>query len=437
MRRNTVFIRGALAAALTLSSSLAGAADSATASADKAAPAVVVAPVNSENVAGRQKFSGRVQAIQSVALQAQVQGILNTVAFTEGSLVKKGDLLYQIDQAQYKAHLDQAQAQLAAAQAQVASAKAKAQNAELNYQRKAKLARRGDASQAQADDARANRDMANAAVKEAQAAVQQAQAQIEQAKINLGYTTLTAPISGRMGATQVTQGNLIKPGSGTLATLVQLDPIRVVFSIPEDLWIRFSQQAGTADQKNDAARDAGADADAQPAGTNKIARELFTPTLTLATGEDYPHKGTIAFASNQVDAATGAVAIYADFPNPKGALLPGGFATVTVAESKAKAMPVVPMAAVQRDRKGQYVFVLDPSTNTVSERRVTVDTQVHDGWALSKGLTDGELIVVQGIQKIHPGAKVTPHNEADQNSGKKTNKAAPQTNDGNTGKSGD
>lgn len=354
---------------------------------DKAPPAVVVAPVTSEDVAASQQFLGRIQAIQQVELVARVEGFLDQVAFQEGAFVKKGQLLYQIEQDQYKAQLDAANAQLATAKAQKASAEAQLKNAQLNLNRQQTLLERQTVSQAVVDQAQAQRDEAAANVQAGQAAIEQANAQIESAQINLGYTTIASPLDGRIGATNVTQGNLVNAQSGTLATVVQLNPIRMVFSIPETYWIQFAQEKGL-----NAASAEGAS---------------FVPSIKLPTGESYAPQGKLAFVSNEVNQTTGTVSVYADFPNPDGALLPGGYVTAILRQAKETKLPIAPMAAVQQDRQGRYVFVLG-TNDKVSERRIETSVQVADGWAVTSGLQDGEIVVVQGVQKIQPGMTVSP-----------------------------
>lgn len=354
---------------------------------DKAPPAVVVAPIQSEDVAASQQFLGRIQAIQQVDLVARVEGFLDQVAFKEGAFVKKGQLLYQIEQNQYQAQLDSANAQLATAKAQKAGAEAQLKNAQLNLDRQQTLLEKQTVSQAVVDQAQASRDEASASVQSGQASIEQANAQIETAKINLGYTTIDSPIDGRIGATNYTQGNLVSPQSGTLATVVQLDPIRMVFSIPESYWIQFAQQRGL-----NAASAEGA---------------AFVPSITLPTGENYKPQGKLSFVSNEVNQTTGTVSVYADFPNPDGALLPGAYVTAILRQAKQTKLPIAPLGAVQQDRQGRYVFVLD-TDNKVQERRIETSIQVKDGWAVTSGLQDGETVVVQGVQKLQPGMTVNP-----------------------------
>ncbi|MGX1097015.1 membrane fusion protein (multidrug efflux system) [Amorphus sp. MBR-141] len=353
----------------------------------KAPPAVVVTAIQSEEVAASAQFLGRIQAIQQVEVVARVEGFLNEVAFKEGDFVKKGELLYQIEQDQYQAQLASAQAQLATAKAQKSGAEASLKNAQVNLDRQQTLLEKQTVSQSVVDQAQAERDEAAANVQSGQASIESANAAIQTAQINLGYTTIASPIDGRIGATNVTQGNLVNTQSGTLSTVVQLDPIRMVFSIPETYWIEFAQEKGMT-----AASAEG---------------KSFVPSIVLPNGKTYDKAGELAFVSNQVDQTTGTVAVYANFPNPDGALLPGGYVTAILRKAEQQNLPIVPLSAVQQDRQGRYVFVLD-STNKVQERRIETSIQVQDGWAVTSGLQDGDTVVVQGVQKIQPGMEVAP-----------------------------
>ncbi len=351
----------------------------------KPPPAVVVAAVETKDVDRSERFIGNIKAIQSVDLKARVEGYLEEVAFEQGSMVAQGQVLYRIEQDQYKANLDAAEGQLAAAKAESDGASADLEDKEADFKRQSQLIKKGDTSQTAFDQAKAARDEAKANVEKAKASEQQAQASVDSAKINLGYTTITSPIGGRIGATAVTQGNLVDSSSGTLATVAQLDPIRALFSIPSANLIDFQQKIGTS--------------------TEAEARAAYVPTLILPNGKPYDHPGKIAFADNQVDASTGTVAIYADFENQDHILLPGQFVSVVVERANKRRLPVVPAAAVQRTRDGAQVYVVD-GKDRVQLRRVKLGTAVGSGYAVESGLTDGELVIVSGLQKVEPGMVV-------------------------------
>ncbi|HEY0526178.1 MAG TPA: efflux RND transporter periplasmic adaptor subunit [Stellaceae bacterium] len=335
-------------------------------------PAVTVAPVVAKDVAPSTEFIGRTQAIQSVELRARVEGFLEQVAFQDGQDVKAGDLLYQIEQAPYQAAVQLAQAQLAGAQANL-------KQAEANYKRQAELRRSDFQSQAVLDQAVAARDSAAATVQADEAALKTAQ-------LNLGYTTITSPIDGRIGKTAYTKGNLVGPTSNALATVVQLDPIRVVFSVADRDVITEKQQSGQAQEQ---------------------IIQRFLPTLRLSNGSEYPQKGEIEFVDNTVDPATATVPIWARFPNPEKLLLPGQFATVVVRPEQSERRPVVPLSAVQEDKDGKFVLVVG-GDDKAQERRIKVTRQLGQDWIVDQGLSEGETVIVDGLQKVRAGQPVKP-----------------------------
>ena len=354
----------------------------------KPPPAVVVSAVETKTVDKSSRFIGNIQAIQSVDLKARVEGFLEKVAFDQGSMVDKDQVLYRIEQDQYKADLAQAQGQLAAAKAESQAAAAELEDKQADFQRQATLVKKGDTSQTAFDRAKAARDEAKAQVQKSKASEQQAQAAVDNAKINLGYTTIKSAIAGRIGATAVTEGNLVNASTGTLATVAQLDPIRAVFSVPSAELVRLQKKMGANT-------------------TSAEARKAFVPKLLLPDGTQYDKSGKISFADNKVDAATGTVAIYADFPNPSGVLLPGQFITVVVHDADKQRLPVVPAAAVQRTRSGAQVYLVDGS-DRVQARTVKLGPRVGDGYGVTSGLTAGELVIVSGLQKVKPGMTVAP-----------------------------
>ncbi|QPC42363.1 efflux RND transporter periplasmic adaptor subunit [Kaustia mangrovi] len=351
------------------------------------APAVVVAPVTTQDVTRSAEFVGRIEAIQQVDIRARVEGFLDKVEFVEGSTVKQDTPLYLIEQDTYQAQVDTAKATIASAKAQLASAEAARKNASLELERRKELLQSGTVSQATVDDFQAKYDEAQASVEQAQAAIEQGQAQLKTANINLSYTKIASPITGRIGKTNLTVGNLVGPSTGALATVVQMNPIRVVFSIAETDYLKVL----------DANKKASADE----------IKKALTVKLKLADGSTYEHDGKISFINNTVDQQTGTVAVRANFANPRQLLVPGQFVNVDIQVGEPQKLPVVPASAVQQDRQGAYVFVLDKD-DKVQERRIETAKKMASGWAVSKGVENGELIVVSGIQKIKPGIKVAP-----------------------------
>jgi membrane fusion protein (multidrug efflux system) len=340
--------------------------------ADPPPPAVTVAPVFKQDVAPKHTFVGRVDAMQSVQLHALVQGVLQQVAFEQGSDVKEGQLLFVIDPNVYQAQLDQAQAALAKAQATL-------KNDQLTVDRQQKLAGTGDTPQATLDAAVATRDAD-------QAGVTAAQAQVQSAQINLGYTKITAPISGRIGVAAITKGNLVSTSTGPLANIVQLDPIRVVFSVDANSLVTAEQQRGSS--------------------VHELTQE-FLPQIQFGNGTMYDQKGELSFVSNQVDAATGTIPIYASFPNPKNLLLPGQYVSVVVQPSTPEMQVLVPVAAVQQDNQGKFVLLVG-ADNKVVQQRFEATRQLDQNWIVDNGLNEGQNVIVDGIQKVHVGQVVNP-----------------------------
>ncbi|HET6183817.1 MAG TPA: efflux RND transporter periplasmic adaptor subunit [Acetobacteraceae bacterium] len=335
-------------------------------------PAVVVAPVAVENVAPSSSFVGHVQAIQSVAIVPRVTAFIEQEPVKQGSDVKKGEVLFELQKAQYQAAVEQAQAQLD-------SANAALKNAQLQYQRAAQLAHQGFEAQSNLDQAIATRD-------QDQANVLAAQASLAEAALNLSYCTIVAPIDGRIGAIAPTVGNLVTPSTPAMVTINQMDPIRVVFPVSDRQIVSVQQQTG--------------------ASVDKIAAGLAV-TLTLPDGKPYAQAGRIAFLGNEVSTETGTVSVYADFPNPDRLLLPGSYVTVNVRRAQPQERPVVPVASVITDQQGSYVLVVD-SNDVVQQQPITLGWQVAQNYIVEKGLTGGERVIVAGMQKVRPGERVAP-----------------------------
>jgi membrane fusion protein (multidrug efflux system) len=333
-------------------------------------PAVIVQPVVIGNVAPVETFPGQVQAIQSVSIVARVQAYIDSVAFTEGSMVKAGQLLFRLQQAPYQAALLQARGSVAQTQAAL-------QNAQLNLERDQKVGVGLAISQQQIQQDQAARD-------EAAGQVDTAQGALDTAAINLSYCTITAPISGRIGKALITRGNLVGPTSGSLATIVQMDPIRVSFAVTDSELVSIEQKAGKT-------RD-------ELIGTASL-------TLVLPNGSTYAEKGSVEFLANQVDTATGTITVYGRFANPQGYLIPGSYVDVDVQPVKPENRPLVAVQSVQNDAQGQFVLLVDHDRK-VEQRRVTVGRQIGQDYIVDSGLTGGELVITEGLQKVHPGEKV-------------------------------
>lgn len=366
-------IAGGIVVALTLSGLSSPGLAQAPGAGQAPPPAVVVERIEIREVSNPAEFNARVEAIEAVDLRARVQGFLRTVDFEAGSIVEEGDLLFEIEPDQY-------QIDVASAEAQLSRAEAARLAAEQTLVRTRELVQRQTVAQATLDDAQAAFDVASADVEVAQAALQAAE-------LNLSYTRITTPITGRIGRATYTQGNLVGPESGALARVVQLDPIRVVFSITEGLVTTLRQQ--------------------EAEGPGVIDPNALNLTLRLPNGTDYEHSGQIDYVETEVNPRTGTVAVRIVFPNPDHLLIPNQFVTLTVREPDAPTLPVVPQTAVLQDQEGRFVYVLGED-NTVSQRRITTGARVENGWAVTEGLSGGEPVIVQGIQRLSEGMTVQP-----------------------------
>jgi membrane fusion protein, multidrug efflux system len=358
---------------------------------NEAAPAVIVQSVKDEEVSKSTQFVGRVQAIQQTDLKARVEGFLEKVMFKEGALVTANEQLYQIETGPYDAALASANAALAQAQAAKAGADATLSDSDLTLERQKTLLKSNTVSQAMVDKAQADRDNAYASVQNAIAQIQSANAQIETAQLNLSYTKVISPIDGRIGKTNYTMGNLVSPSSGTLSTVVQMNPIRVVFSISDRDYVGVIETATKRSKET----------------PNVDVRDDFVPTLILPNGQPYSENGKISFIDNKVDPNTGTISVYADFTNEDFVLIPGQFVSVNIAVGKPKNLPVVPAGAVLQDKDGPYVLTVDKDNRAQIQRIKTAD-KMQTGWAVSSGLQQGDTIIVQGIQKVKPGEVVNP-----------------------------
>ena len=354
-----------------------------------APPQVETAAVSLAPVTAATEFVGTVQAIQQVNLVSRVEGFIDEVAFAEGSFLKAGDIAFRIEKDTYQAALESAQATAQAAVASEAGAQANLKETDLTLARQKALIKDGTVSQATVDQAQAQRDSADAQVKQAQANIAQANAQVRTAELNLSFTDIATPVAGRIGRAQVTLGNLVSASTGTLATVVQTDPIRVAFSISDRDYLQVIQILKPNDENI----------------TEKPGE--FRPKLTLPNGTAYAQPGKMSFIDNTIDPSTGTIAVYAEFPNPHLQLVPGQFVTITVDAGEPKSLPVLPAAAVQRDQEGPYVFTLDNENRAVI-RRITLGQRVGVNWAVTSGIAAGEVIIVSGIQRLRPGIVVSP-----------------------------
>lgn len=330
-----------------------------------ARPSVVVATVSRRDVSRQKRYVGRVEAIHKVQLVARVTGFLEQRNFKEGSFVKKGDLLFDIEQSAYKAAVDQSAAEVASSEAQL-------KNNQLEYDRNKNLFTTKDVPKETLDASRSTLEVSKANVKKSEAS-------LATAKLNLSYTEIRAPIDGRISAANIDVGNLVGPSSGALATIVSMDPIYVTWFVSERDLI-----------------------EARKAGVLKGADTPLTPYLELSDGSAYPHPGKLDYLDIAVAQETDTIKVRARFPNTGHVLIPGQFVYVTVKSDKTKSALVVPEVSLQQDQSGHYVLVVKKD-GKVARRTVKLGQQVDNDFVVTDGLTPGERVITEGIQKVVPG----------------------------------
>jgi membrane fusion protein (multidrug efflux system) len=329
-------------------------------------PAVLVAPAELRSMAKQAEFVGRAEALEKVDLRARVAGFLGSRLFKDGDEVKEGQVVFTIEKEPFEAAVDQRKAQLAAAQATLA-------NADQQLARSAELTRKGNAPVAQLDQRTAEQGQANAAVMEAEANLRDAQ-------IQLSYTDINTPISGRIGRAAVSPGNLVGPDTGVLATVVKDDPMQVLFPVTQREMLE--------------ARDSEV--------TGKVRAHV-----RLANGSIYGEPGRIDFLDVQVNPRTDGQTVRAMFPNPDDILTTGQTVRVIIEEKGGDKVVVIPESAIAIDQTGPYVFVVGDD-NKVEQRRVTLGTGRNGLAVVDDGLKPGERVVVQGQQRIRSGMTVAP-----------------------------
>ena len=336
---------------------------------------VSVAAVAESQVNAWDEFSGRLEAVQRVDIRSRVAGAVQSVHFREGALVKQGDLLITIDPAPYAADVERSEAQLAAAQARVSHTTSEHERAKRLWDEQA-------IAQRELDE-RVN------ALREAQANLRAAQAALQSTRLSLGYTQVRAPVSGRVGKLEVTEGNLVAagPGAQVLTTLVSISPIYASFDADERVIARaLKDTQGKTSQ-------------------NAIhALENIPVQMGTSASTDTPFKGRLQLVDNQVDAKSGTVRARAVFD---GSLMPGQFARLRMGQAQTQKALLVSERAVGTDQDKKFVLVVG-ADNTVAYREVTLGASVNGLRVVSKGLAAGEKLVVNGLQRVRPGALVAP-----------------------------
>jgi membrane fusion protein (multidrug efflux system) len=381
-----------------------------------ALPEVATITVRTERIVLTTELPGRTSAYSMAEIRPQVGGIIQKRLFEEGAEIKAGQALYDIDRAPLQAAYDNAAANLAAArraadraraavaasQAGVLRQKAILENARTNRKRFEDLFAEGAVSASQRDQAVTEADVAEAtlrtieaqvdsdreAVAAAEATIKQAEAALETSRINLGYARITAPIAGRIGKSSMTVGALVTAGQPTpLATIQQLDPIYVDVTESSANLLRLRQNLASGRLKSNGAQQA-------------------RVKLVLENGTTYPLEGLLKFSDVTVDPSTGSFILRTQFPNPQHLLLPGMYVRAIVQEGMVDQAILVPQQSVSRDPKGNPLVLLVDGSEKVAQRKIALDRAVGDKWLVSEGLQPGDRLIVEGIQKVRPGASV-------------------------------
>ncbi|EOI5720882.1 efflux RND transporter periplasmic adaptor subunit [Cronobacter dublinensis] len=337
------------------------------------APQVTVHVVQPASVAVVTELPGRTRAYRVAQVRPQVSGIILKRNFTEGADVEAGQSLYQIDPAMYQAAWQNARGSLGKAQAA-------AEMARLTVRRYAALTGTQYISKQEYDEAVANAHQAEASVAAAQAA-------LESARINVAWTKVTSPISGRIGKSSVTEGALVTSSQANeLATVQQLDPMYVDVTQSSTDFLRLKQAMGQVEKESDAGN----------------------VELVMENGDAYPLKGKLQFSDVTVDESTGSITLRAIFPNPQHLLLPGMFVRARIHEGVQPDAILVPQQGVTRTPRGEAMVMVVNEKNQVESRIVATGQAIKENWLVTGGLKTGEKVIVSGLQKAHPGAVVTP-----------------------------
>jgi len=340
----------------------------ATAQQARPAPSVSVLTLKKQPVTHEMVLPGRVTPSRQSQVRPQVDGVITERLFEEGAQVKKGDQLYQIDEARYRAQLN-------SAIADVKSAKANLKTLEAKARRYDDLIKQNAISRQELDDVVAQKE-------QAQAAISVAEASVALAKVNVDYTKVYAPISGQISRSYVTEGTLVTTNqTQQLATITQLDPVFIDMQESGKAILTLRQQM----------REQGA-----------MPVELV---LNESTGKKYPHTGSVKFSEVTVDEGTGSVTLRAEMPNPEGLLMPGLFVKGHVITGKENAL-LVPQRATMRQSDGSLSVYVVNNNDEVEARRLTVSTTYEDQYVVTQGVSEGDRIIVTGYQKVKPGSKV-------------------------------
>jgi multidrug efflux system membrane fusion protein len=348
-------------------------------SAKTKAPAPVevsVAEVICKQIGDSDEFTGRLEAVHAVEVRPRVSGYLQSVNFKEGEIVQQGALLFQIDPRPFQAEVDRLKGELS-------QAKAQRSRAQSDFERAERL-HNNDGMSAEEYDRRA------AVRNEAEARIASTEAALRGAELNLEFTRVTAPVTGRVGRADITEGNLVEGGAGQikpLTTLVSLDPIYVYFDVDEQTYLKFAHLTQTQGTTSHDLRG--------------------SALLGLADEDGFPHVGQVSFVDNQVSSSTGTIRLRATFANKNLSLTPGLFARIRLHGGESHSGCLARDEAIVTDLNQKYVFVLGEN-NTLTYRPVKLGPMTEDLRVVRDGLHEGDLIVVSGLQRVRPGAAVTP-----------------------------
>lgn len=331
-------------------------------------PVVSVEKVESISESTGKKYVGHIEAIEEVELRARVSGYLETIKFKEGDMVKKGELLFEIEDTTYRA-------QVLAAQAALDQIKAELKYAEDNFNRQRTLRESSAVSQSTLDDAQRLYSLNKAKL-------HGAEADLLDAENNLSYCKVYAPLAGRIGRVTYTQGNYVTPSSEKLADIVQTSPVYVSFAISERDYLSLFGNVETLKS------------------SGKI-------RLVLSDGTTYKYPGKVTFIDNKVDTGTNTLTVWATFDNPDGLLIPGGYVTVVLSRIATHPYPAVRLSAIMTNEKGNLIYILDKD-NKVVPRQVEIGPLVGSMQLLKSGAEPGETVIVGGTNKARPGAVVKP-----------------------------
>ena len=374
------------------------------------APGVEVATVEQRDVPINREWIGTLDGMVNAAIKAEVSGYLLSQDYAEGSFVRKGQLLFEIDPRPFQAALDQAKGQLSQAKGQLAQARAQLTQAQaqlaqsvanqgrtqldvdkymplskqqaITQQELDNAVQNNVAAKAQIEAGKAGVETAKAQIEASNAAVESAEAAVQAARVNTGFTHLVSPIDGIAGQAQVQVGNLVNPSSGTITTVSTLDPIKAIFTVGEQEYLSLTRGGGS--------------------DLAKLQLELI-----LADGSVYPQKGKFSFADRQVNQSTGAIQLTGVFPNPGNRLRPGQYGRVRAAIGTSAGALLIPQRAVT-EMQGSYQVAVVDSANKVAIRTVKPGERIGSMWIVTEGLKAGERVVAEGVQKARPGMQVSP-----------------------------